>query len=58
MLEVIVVSGDCILPKLFCVMKFSLNMFETKYCTFLLGLLGDMKRSSLPLKEIFLERSI
>jgi hypothetical protein len=33
-------------------------MFEKWYCTFLLGLLGDMKRSSLLLKELFLERSI
>jgi hypothetical protein len=51
---VIVFSGDGTLPNLSCVIKFSLNMFETKYCTFLLGLLGDVKRSSFPLKELFL----
>ena len=28
----------------------SLNMFETKYCTFELKLLGDLQRSYLPLK--------
>jgi hypothetical protein len=33
-------------------------MFETKYCTFILGLLGDVKRFSLPFEELFLERSI
>jgi hypothetical protein len=33
-------------------------MFETKYYTFKLGLLGDVKRFLLPLKELFLERSI
>jgi hypothetical protein len=30
MLESHCFSGDCTLPNLFCVMKFSVNMFETK----------------------------
>jgi hypothetical protein len=38
-------------------MKFSLNVLKKK-STFLLGLPGDVKRSSLPLKELLLERSI
>jgi hypothetical protein len=50
-LTVIVFSGDCRLPNLFCVMRFSLNVFETNYCTIILRLLGDVKRVSLTLKS-------
>ena len=55
---VIVVPGDSTLPTQICVMTFSLEMFETKYFTFQLRLLDDLKRSCLPLTELFLERSI